>query len=72
MYWYLLISQYKDRSIAPKSERIWTGKRSETGFPTDWLTGYAPEKGLRLFPLPQTRVNGYAAEKDCDHFPIER
>jgi hypothetical protein len=42
------------------------------GFPTDWLTGYAPEKGRRLFPLQQTWVNGYAAEKDCDHFPIER
>ena len=50
MYWYLLISQYKDRCISPKSERIWAGKRAEMGFPKYWLTGYAPEKGLRLSP----------------------
>ena len=73
MYWYWVNNiQYKDRCIAPKSERVWSGKGAEMGFPTDWLTGYAPEKGRRPFPLPQTRVNGYAAEKDCDHFPIER
>ena len=72
MYWYLLISQYKDRCIAPKSERTWAGKRPNTPDPASRLNGYAPEKGRRLFPFPQTMVNGYAAEKDCDRFPIER
>ena len=72
VYWCLLISQYKDRRISPKSERTWAGKRPDTPDPVSRLNGYAPEKRRCRWHQSVHPVNRHRAEKNRYPDPIER